>query len=64
MFDCLCSMDAFQQSCERDLKAAKLRNRQDKLKSLLVEESRQYEVSRCNVSVIPSVERSVSLNTE
>ena len=40
----LYSVDVFQESCERDLKAIKLRMRQDRLKSLLFEEAKQYEV--------------------
>ncbi|XP_076473107.1 trichoplein keratin filament-binding protein-like [Babylonia areolata] len=36
-------IDTFHKSCERDLKAMNLRRRQEKLKSLLMDESRQYE---------------------
>ncbi|KAL8604635.1 hypothetical protein ACOMHN_013415 [Nucella lapillus] len=36
-------IDTFHKSCERDLKAMNLKKRQDKLRSLLMDESRQYE---------------------
>ena len=50
-------MDVFQESCERDLKAIKLRMRQDRLKSLLFEEAKQYEVKfHCSSVVVVVVE--------
>ncbi|KAK7506009.1 hypothetical protein BaRGS_00002731 [Batillaria attramentaria] len=37
------SMDAYKKSCERDLKAMKLKRRQEKLRELFLEESRSLE---------------------